>query len=90
MAPLNQTKNNALVNYKQSVCLLFSQNPFTDNGQQRSVKMLSMNTWDVAVSLTNCDWSLFSNVHEVNSSHFRQCSTREGVLERISLKYNLN
>lgn len=26
-----------------------------------------MNTWDVAVSLTNCDWSLFSNVHEVKT-----------------------
>ncbi|KAI2655453.1 Rap guanine nucleotide exchange factor 5 [Labeo rohita] len=44
--------------------------PFTDNGQQRSVKMLSMNTWDVAVSLTNCDWSLFSNVHEQELVYF--------------------
>ncbi|KAL1259214.1 hypothetical protein QQF64_009791, partial [Cirrhinus molitorella] len=44
--------------------------PFTDNGQQHSVKMLSMNTWDVAVSLTNCDWSLFSNVHEQELVYF--------------------
>nr|XP_055065632.1 rap guanine nucleotide exchange factor 5b isoform X2 [Misgurnus anguillicaudatus] len=44
--------------------------PCTDNGQQRSVKMLSMNTWDVAVSLTNCDWSLFSNVHEQELVYF--------------------
>lgn len=44
--------------------------PFTDNGHQRSVKMLSMDTWDVAVSLTNCDWSLFSNVHEQELVHF--------------------
>ncbi|XP_043116776.1 rap guanine nucleotide exchange factor 5b isoform X3 [Puntigrus tetrazona] len=44
--------------------------PSTDNGQQRSVKMLSMNTWDVAVSLTNCDWSLFSNVHEQELVYF--------------------
>ncbi|XP_051722527.1 rap guanine nucleotide exchange factor 5b isoform X1 [Ctenopharyngodon idella] len=44
--------------------------PFTDNGQQHSVKMLSMNTWDVAVSLTNCDWSLFTNVHEQELVHF--------------------
>ncbi|KAK7157433.1 hypothetical protein R3I93_008805 [Phoxinus phoxinus] len=44
--------------------------PFTDNGHQRSVRMLSMNTWDVAVSLTNCDWSLFSNVHEQELVHF--------------------
>lgn len=70
--------------------VLFSQGPFTDNGHQRSVKMLSMNTWDVAVSLTNCDWSFFSNVHEVTSSHFTQCSTREGVLEKWQLKWSLN
>ncbi|CAM4698663.1 unnamed protein product [Leuciscus chuanchicus] len=44
--------------------------PFNDNGHQRSVKMLSMNTWDVAVSLTNCDWSFFSNVHEQELVHF--------------------
>ncbi|XP_067258473.1 rap guanine nucleotide exchange factor 5b isoform X3 [Chanodichthys erythropterus] len=44
--------------------------PFTDNGQQHSVKMLSMNTWDVALSLTNCDWSLFTNVHEQELVHF--------------------
>uniref|UniRef100_A0A8C2FL82 Rap guanine nucleotide exchange factor 5 n=1 Tax=Cyprinus carpio TaxID=7962 RepID=A0A8C2FL82_CYPCA len=46
--------------------------PFTDNGQQRSVKMLSMNTWDVAMSLTNCDWSLFSIVHEQELVYFTQ------------------
>uniref|UniRef100_A0A672KMJ8 Rap guanine nucleotide exchange factor 5-like n=1 Tax=Sinocyclocheilus grahami TaxID=75366 RepID=A0A672KMJ8_SINGR len=45
-------------------------NPFTENRQQRSVKMLSMNTWDVAVSLTNCDWSLFSIVHEQELVYF--------------------
>ncbi|XP_056618496.1 rap guanine nucleotide exchange factor 5b isoform X1 [Triplophysa dalaica] len=44
--------------------------PCTDNGQQRSIKMLSMNTWDVAVSLTNCDWSLFSNIHEQELVYF--------------------
>uniref|UniRef100_A0A673J6J9 Rap guanine nucleotide exchange factor 5-like n=1 Tax=Sinocyclocheilus rhinocerous TaxID=307959 RepID=A0A673J6J9_9TELE len=44
--------------------------PFTDNRQQRSAKMLSMNTWDVAVSLTNCDWSLFSIVHEQELVYF--------------------
>ncbi|XP_052474925.1 rap guanine nucleotide exchange factor 5 [Carassius gibelio] len=44
--------------------------PFTDNRQQSSVKMLSMNTWDVAVSLTNCDWSLFSIVHEQELVYF--------------------
>lgn len=44
--------------------------PFTDNGQQCSGKMLSMNTWDVSVSLTNCDWSLFSNIHEQELVYF--------------------
>ncbi|MBN3298043.1 RPGF5 factor, partial [Amia calva] len=41
-------------------------NPFTDNEevQPRAVRMLSMNTWDVAVTLTNFDWSLFNCVHE--------------------------
>ena len=43
------------------------QNPFTDNAelQQRSARMLSMNTWDVTVALTNFDWSVFSAIHEV-------------------------
>ncbi|KAA0703061.1 Rap guanine nucleotide exchange factor 5 M-Ras-regulated [Triplophysa tibetana] len=52
------------------VHVVFFQSPCTDNGQQRSIKMLSMNTWDVAVSLTNCDWSLFGNVHEQELVYF--------------------
>uniref|UniRef100_A0A8C1DQM8 Rap guanine nucleotide exchange factor (GEF) 5a n=2 Tax=Cyprinus carpio TaxID=7962 RepID=A0A8C1DQM8_CYPCA len=67
-------------------------NPFTDNGQQRSVKMLSMNTWDVAVSLTNCDWSLFSNVHEQELVYFtlsRDTSTGHTVaLEQLLQRCN--
>ncbi|XP_064204054.1 rap guanine nucleotide exchange factor 5b isoform X3 [Anguilla rostrata] len=41
-------------------------NPFTDNAelQQRPVRLLGMNTWDVAVALTNFDWSLFNSIHE--------------------------
>uniref|UniRef100_A0A672LRY5 Rap guanine nucleotide exchange factor 5-like n=1 Tax=Sinocyclocheilus grahami TaxID=75366 RepID=A0A672LRY5_SINGR len=66
--------------------------PFTDNGQQRSVKMLSMNTWDVAVSLTNCDWSLFSNVHEQELVYFtlsRDTSTGHMVaLEQLLQRCN--
>ncbi|XP_052000220.1 rap guanine nucleotide exchange factor 5-like isoform X3 [Xyrauchen texanus] len=67
---------------------------FTDNGQlqQRSVKMLSMNTWDVAVSLTNCDWSLFSNVHEQELVYFmlsRDSSTSHTVaLEQLLQRCN--
>ncbi|KAI1886192.1 hypothetical protein AGOR_G00211460 [Albula goreensis] len=41
-------------------------NPFTDNAelQQRPVRLLGMNTWDLSVALTNFDWSLFSSIHE--------------------------
>uniref|UniRef100_A0A674DGW6 Rap guanine nucleotide exchange factor 5-like n=1 Tax=Salmo trutta TaxID=8032 RepID=A0A674DGW6_SALTR len=47
-------------------------NPFTDNAelQQRSARMLSMNTWDVAVTLTNFDWSVFNSVHEQELVYF--------------------
>lgn len=43
------------------------QNPFTDNSelQQRTARMLSLNTWDVAVALTNLEWTIFDSVHEV-------------------------
>lgn len=44
--------------------------------------MLSLNTWDVAVALTNYDWTIFESVHEVGPGHtgasFR---TREQQLE---------
>ncbi|XP_051575019.1 rap guanine nucleotide exchange factor 5-like [Myxocyprinus asiaticus] len=67
---------------------------FTDNGQmqQRSVKMLSMNTWDVAISLTNCDWTLFSNIHEQELVYFtlsRDSSTGHTVvLEQLLQRCN--
>lgn len=31
--------------------------------------MLSLNTWDVAVALTNYDWAIFDSVHEVRPGH---------------------
>lgn len=31
--------------------------------------MLSLNTWDVAVALTNYDWAIFDSVHEVRPAH---------------------
>jgi len=45
------------------------QNPFTDNTelQQGAVRMLSLNTWDVAVALTNFDWTIFESIHEVHT-----------------------
>ncbi|KAF3839870.1 hypothetical protein F7725_018587, partial [Dissostichus mawsoni] len=42
-------------------------NPFTDNSelQQRTARMLSLNTWDVSVALTNFDWTIFASIHEL-------------------------
>ncbi|XP_043088942.1 rap guanine nucleotide exchange factor 5 isoform X2 [Puntigrus tetrazona] len=31
---------------------------------QRPVRLLGINTWDVAVALTNFDWNLFNSIHE--------------------------
>ncbi|KAL8165293.1 UNVERIFIED_CONTAM: Rap guanine nucleotide exchange factor 5 [Gekko kuhli] len=47
-------------------------NPFAENdeAQQRSVRILGINTWDLALELTSFDWSLFNLVHEVCSSQF--------------------
>lgn len=47
------------------------QDPFADNSelQQRTARMLSLNTWDVAVALTNYDWAIFDSVHEVRPGH---------------------
>ncbi|XP_067457875.1 rap guanine nucleotide exchange factor 5-like isoform X1 [Thunnus thynnus] len=47
-------------------------NPFTDNSelQQRTARMLSLNTWDVAVALTNFDWTIFDSMHEQELVYF--------------------
>ncbi|KAF7658247.1 hypothetical protein LDENG_00015550, partial [Lucifuga dentata] len=47
-------------------------NPFTDNSelQQRAARMLSLNTWDVAVALTNFDWTIFDSIHEQELVYF--------------------
>ncbi|KAK6491373.1 rap guanine nucleotide exchange factor 5 isoform X1 [Huso huso] len=59
-------------------------NPFTDNEkmQHRAVRMLGMNTWDVALALTNFDWNLFNSIHEQELIHYtfsRQGSGRNTV-----------
>lgn len=43
--------------------------------------MLSLNTWDVAVALTNFDWAIFDSIHEV-------CPTKEPitVLGKVGMK----
>lgn len=47
-------------------------NPFAENeeSQQRSVRILGINTWDLAMELTNFDWSLFNLVHEQELIYF--------------------
>uniref|UniRef100_A0A3Q0SB39 Rap guanine nucleotide exchange factor 5 n=1 Tax=Amphilophus citrinellus TaxID=61819 RepID=A0A3Q0SB39_AMPCI len=47
-------------------------NPFTDNSelQQGTAHMLSLNTWDVAVALTDFDWTIFDSVHEQELVYF--------------------
>uniref|UniRef100_A0A8C9QXN5 Rap guanine nucleotide exchange factor 5 n=1 Tax=Scleropages formosus TaxID=113540 RepID=A0A8C9QXN5_SCLFO len=68
--------------------------PLTDNTelQQRPVRMLSMNTWDVAVALTNFDWSLFNSVHEQELVYYtvsRQASGgRTAALELLLQRCN--
>uniref|UniRef100_A0A3Q2D0E2 Rap guanine nucleotide exchange factor (GEF) 5a n=1 Tax=Cyprinodon variegatus TaxID=28743 RepID=A0A3Q2D0E2_CYPVA len=40
--------------------------PFTDCAElcRRPVRLLGINTWDVAAALTHLDWSLFKSIHE--------------------------
>ncbi|XP_023680035.1 rap guanine nucleotide exchange factor 5-like [Paramormyrops kingsleyae] len=69
-------------------------NPFTDNADlhQRPVRLLGMNTWDVAVSLTNFDWSLFTSVREQEPIYYtisRQGSSgRTAALEMLLQRCN--
>lgn len=66
-------------------------NPFTDNSelQQRTTHMLSLNTWDVAVALTNLDWVLFDSIHEQQLIYFifsRLSSSVHTVMLELLLK----
>lgn len=47
-------------------------NPFAENeeSQQRSTRILGMNTWDLALELMNFDWSLFNSIHEQELIYF--------------------
>nr|XP_025960805.1 rap guanine nucleotide exchange factor 5 [Dromaius novaehollandiae] len=49
-----------------------SLSPFAENEelQQRSVRILGINTWDLALELTNFDWSLFNAIHEQELIYF--------------------
>uniref|UniRef100_A0A8C6XUQ4 Rap guanine nucleotide exchange factor 5 n=1 Tax=Naja naja TaxID=35670 RepID=A0A8C6XUQ4_NAJNA len=46
--------------------------PFVENEEihQRSVKILGINTWDLALELTVFDWNLFNLVHEQELIYF--------------------
>ncbi|XP_021241604.1 rap guanine nucleotide exchange factor 5 isoform X5 [Numida meleagris] len=58
-----------------------SLNPFAENDelQQRSVRILGINTWDLALELTNFDWSLFNAIHEQELIYFT--FSRQGSAE---------
>ncbi|NXI70704.1 RPGF5 factor, partial [Anseranas semipalmata] len=58
-----------------------SLNPFAENEelQQRSVRILGINTWDLALELTNFDWSLFNAIHEQELIYFT--FSRQGTAE---------
>ncbi|XP_069814919.1 rap guanine nucleotide exchange factor 5 isoform X1 [Dendropsophus ebraccatus] len=47
-------------------------NPFAENEetQNRSVRILGMNTWDIALELTSFDWILFNLIHEQELIYF--------------------
>uniref|UniRef100_A0A3Q1HTD0 Rap guanine nucleotide exchange factor 5 n=1 Tax=Anabas testudineus TaxID=64144 RepID=A0A3Q1HTD0_ANATE len=69
-------------------------NPFTDNSelQQRTARILSLNTWDVAVALTNFDWTIFESIHEQELVYFtfsrHAGSNRTVVLELMLQRCN--
>uniref|UniRef100_A0A3B1JSH4 Ras-GEF domain-containing protein n=1 Tax=Astyanax mexicanus TaxID=7994 RepID=A0A3B1JSH4_ASTMX len=60
--------------------------------QQPVVRMLGMNTWDMAVALTNCDWSLFSNLQEKELVYFTlsrdSCAGHTVALELLLQRCN--
>uniref|UniRef100_A0A672U020 Rap guanine nucleotide exchange factor 5 n=1 Tax=Strigops habroptila TaxID=2489341 RepID=A0A672U020_STRHB len=58
-----------------------SLHPFAENEelQQRSVRILGINTWDLALELTNFDWSLFNAIHEQELIYFT--FSRQGSAE---------
>ncbi|NXS39766.1 RPGF5 factor, partial [Balaeniceps rex] len=63
-----------------------SLNPFAENEelQQRSVRILGINTWDLALELTNFDWSLFNAIHELIYFTFSRQGSAENT-ENLSL-----
>ncbi|XP_058504653.1 rap guanine nucleotide exchange factor 5-like isoform X1 [Solea solea] len=65
--------------------------PFTDNSelQQRTARMFGLNTWDVAVALTNFDWNIFDTIHEQELVYFtfgRHASSNHTVALELLLQ----
>lgn len=54
--------------YFTAVCRCL-QPPLTDSAElsRRPVRLLGINTWDVAAALTHLDWTLFKSIHEVRT-----------------------
>ncbi|XP_077347362.1 rap guanine nucleotide exchange factor 5 [Lithobates pipiens] len=48
----------------------FAENDLLESLQSRSVRILGMNTWDLALELTSFDWSLFNSIHEQELIYF--------------------
>ncbi|XP_056297059.1 rap guanine nucleotide exchange factor 5 isoform X3 [Pseudoliparis swirei] len=46
--------------------------PLTDSAElsKRPVRLLGINTWDVAAALTHLDWSLFKSIHEQELAYY--------------------
>uniref|UniRef100_A0A672HE80 Rap guanine nucleotide exchange factor (GEF) 5a n=1 Tax=Salarias fasciatus TaxID=181472 RepID=A0A672HE80_SALFA len=44
--------------------ILVWKSPFLAELSRRPVRLLGINTWDVAAALTHLDWSLFKSIHE--------------------------
>nr|XP_057941020.1 rap guanine nucleotide exchange factor 5-like isoform X2 [Doryrhamphus excisus] len=69
-------------------------NPLTENSklQQRTARMLSLNTWDVAVALSNIDWSIFDSIHEQELIYFtfrrHNSGSHTAALERLLQRCN--
>ncbi|KAM4568498.1 rap guanine nucleotide exchange factor 5b [Fundulus diaphanus] len=69
-------------------------NPFRDNSemQQRTARVLNLNTWDVAVALTNFDWTIFNSMHEQELVYFtfnrNVCSSHTKSLELLLQRCN--
>ncbi|KAM9722925.1 rap guanine nucleotide exchange factor 5b isoform 2-T2 [Menidia menidia] len=69
-------------------------NPFTNDSQlqQRTAQMLSLNTWDIAVALTEFDWTIFDSMHEQELVYFtfsrHACSRHTLELELLLQRCN--